>query len=85
GGSFDLAIADAEGRFNLNALRVGDAGAIVLFQTIAKDVGLSQDDVVKAITYVRLYGPITDIRPLRLAGLDPEATARLERLVTALP
>ncbi len=85
GGTFDLAIADAEGRFNLNALRAGDAGAIVLFQTIAKDVGLSPDDAVKAITYVRLYGPITDIRPLRLAGLDPEATARLERLVTALP
>lgn len=85
GGTFDLAIADAEGRFNLNMLRGGDAGAIVLFQTIAKDVGLSAEDVVKAVTYVRLYGPVTDIRPLRMAGLEPQATARLERLVTALP
>ncbi len=85
GGSFDLAIADAEGRFNLNMLRNGDAGAIVLFQTIAKDVGLSAEDVVKAVTYVRLYGPVTDIRPLRMAGLEPQATARLEQLVTALP
>jgi general secretion pathway protein K len=85
GGTFDLAIADAEGRFNLNMLRGGDAGAIVLFQTIAKDVGLSAEDVVKAVGYIRLYGPVTDIRPLRYAGLDPQATARLERLVTALP
>ena len=85
GGRFDLAIADAEGRFNLNALRSGDAGATVLFQTIAKDVGLQPEDVVKAITFVRLYGPLTDVRPIRLAGFDPEAAARLERLVTALP
>ncbi|MDG2533961.1 type II secretion system protein GspK [Sphingomonas sp. HITSZ_GF] len=85
GGTFDLAIADAEGRFNLNALRAGDAGAILLFQTIAKDVGLTPEDVVKAVTYIRLYGPLTDVRPIRLAGFDPEAAARLERLVTALP
>ncbi|MEP9359851.1 Type II secretory pathway component PulK-like protein [Sphingomonas sp. KR3-1] len=85
GGSFDLAIADAEGRFNLNALRAGDAGAIVLFQTIAQYVGLSTDDAVKAIAYIRLYGPLTDVRPIRLAGFDPQATARMERLVTALP
>jgi general secretion pathway protein K len=85
GGSFDLAIADAEGRFNLNSLRAGDAGAVVLFQTIAKDVGLTAEDVVKAVTYIRLYGPLTDVRPIRLAGFDPEAAARMERLVTALP
>lgn len=85
GGSFDLAISDAEGRFNLNALRAGDAGAIVLFQTIAKDVGLAPEDVTKAVAYIRLYGPLTDIRPIRLAGFDPQATAKLERLVTALP
>lgn len=85
GGTFDLAIADAEGRFNLNSLRAGDAGAIVLFQTIAKAVGLSNDDAIKAVTYVRLYGPLTDVRPIRLAGFEPEAAARMERLVTALP
>lgn len=85
GGTFDLAIADAEGRFNLNSLRAGDAGAIVLFQTIAKEVGLSNDDAIKAVTYVRLYGPLTDVRPIRLAGFEPEAAARMERLVTALP
>lgn len=85
GGTFDLAIADAEGRFNLNALRAGDASAVVLFQTIAKDVGLSPEEVTKAVTYIRLYGPLTDVRPIRLAGFEPEATAKLERLVTALP
>jgi general secretion pathway protein K len=34
---------------------------------------------------VRLYGPVTDLRPLAAAGLDPAVRARLEALVTALP
>ena len=85
GGSFDLAIADAEGRFNVNAVRSGEAAALVLFQTIAREAGLSDDQIVAAIAYVRSQGPVTDLRPLRLAGIDPQAAARLERLVTALP
>ncbi|HVJ01360.1 MAG TPA: Type II secretory pathway component PulK-like protein, partial [Sphingomonas sp.] len=41
--------------------------------------------IVAAIQYVRLNGPVTDLRPLRLAGIDPKVADRLERLVTALP
>lgn len=85
GGSFDLAVSDAEGRFNLNALRSGVAAAIVLFQTIAKQAGLPPEQVLAAVEYVRLHGPLTDLRPLRLAGVEPEIADRLERLVTALP
>ena len=85
GGSFDLAIADASGRFNLNALRLGEAGSILIFQAIAQEVGLEPEKMVEAISLVRLKGPFTDIRPIRLAGLDPKVEARLERLVTALP
>lgn len=85
GGSFDLAIADAEGRFNVNALRTGGANALILFHKIADDVGMTSDQATLLIQYVRLRGPITDLRPLRLAGLDPKIADRLERVVTALP
>jgi general secretion pathway protein K len=85
GGTFDLAIADAEGRFNLNSLRSGEAASTVLFQTIGHEAGLTPEQIVATIEYVRLSGPVTDIRPLRLAGIDPKVVAQLERLVTALP
>jgi general secretion pathway protein K len=85
GGSFDLAIADAEGRFNINSVRAGDAASVILFETLGREAGLAQEQVIQAIGYVRAFGPVTDLRPLRLAGLDPNAVDRLERMVTALP
>lgn len=85
GGSFDLAIGDAEGRFNINSVRTGDAASTILFQSIGEAAGLTPEQIVAAIQYVRLNGPVTDLRPLRLAGIDPKVADRLERLVTALP
>lgn len=85
GGTFDLAIADAEGRFNINSVRTGEAGAVVLLQEIANDIGMPPEQVVAAIQYVRLQGPVTDLRPLRLAGIAPKMADQLERVVTALP
>ena len=85
GGTFDLAIADAESRFNVNALRSGNAGATILFEQLAASAGIDRDTTLRAIEAVRLYGPFTDLRPLRAAGIDPEAATRIEALVTALP
>jgi general secretion pathway protein K len=85
GGSFDLAIADAEGRFNINSVRTGEAASVILFQTIGNDVGLSPEQIIAAVQYVRVDGPVTDLRPLRMAGVEPKVADRLERLVTALP
>lgn len=85
GGSFDLAIADAEGRFNINSVRSGEVSSTILFQTIGNEVGLTPEQIVAAVEYVRLQGPVTDLRPLRLAGVEPKVADRLERLVTALP
>lgn len=85
GGSFDLAIADAEGRFNINSVRSGEVSSTILFQTIGNEVGLTPEQIVAAVEYVRLHGPVTDLRPLRLAGIEPKIADRLERLVTALP
>ena len=85
GGTFDLAIADAEGRFNVNMLRSGSAAAAILFQEVARIAGLDHDQSVRAIEMVRQAGPFTDLRPIRAAGLDAATTARLQALVTALP
>lgn len=85
GGTFDLAIADAEGRFNINAVRTGEVSSTILFQAIGNEVGLTGEQIVAAIEYVRLKGPVTDLRPLRMAGVEPKVADRLERLVTALP
>lgn len=85
GGTFDLAVADAEGRFNINNLRTGESSAVILFETIARDAGLNAEQILAATAYVRASGPITDLRPIRLAGLDPAAADRLAGMVTALP
>lgn len=85
GGRFDLAVADAESRFNVNLLRGGDASAVILFQQLAREAGLNEEQVIEAIAYVRQFGPLSDLRPLRLAGVPPTVADRLSRLVTALP
>ena len=85
GGTFDLAVADAEGRFNINSVRSGEAGSLILFTTIAREIGLDDAQIDRAVQYIRLQGPVTDLRPLALLDLEPERLARLQRLVTALP
>ncbi|HVJ01635.1 MAG TPA: Type II secretory pathway component PulK-like protein, partial [Sphingomonas sp.] len=45
GGSFDLAIGDAEGRFNINAVRAGDAASTILFQSIGEAAGLTPEQI----------------------------------------
>lgn len=86
GGSFDLAVSDAEGRFNVNALRSGEVAPVLIFQKLAAIAGLDEAQMTEAIAYVRSQGPVTDVRPIRLLpGVDRDAVARLERMVTALP
>ena len=85
GGTFDLAIADAEGRFNINMLRTGSSMAAILFAEVARGAGLEQDQIDRAVGLVRANGPFTDLRPLRFAGLEKGVADRLTPLITALP
>ena len=56
GGSFDLAVSDAEGRFNVNSLRSGEVASVLLFQKLAAIAGLDEAQVTEAIAYVRGQG-----------------------------
>lgn len=85
GGTFDLVVADAQGRFNINALMQPDAAALATLQRIAASVGMAPEQVEQAAAFVRAYGPVGDLRPLRAAGLNPAQLARLSGLITALP
>lgn len=85
GGTFDLAVADAEGRFNANLVRGGDAANQILFTKIGHAAGLTDEQIVAAIVLIRERGPLTDLRPIRYAGIDPEVASRLEAMATALP
>lgn len=85
GGRFDLAIADAQGRFNVNNLRAQNAAAAALFDRIGRAAGLEPTQIGIAIALIRRMGPVTDLRPLRLAGLDEAVLGRLETMITALP
>lgn len=85
GGTFDLAIADAQGRFNVNALMQPDPMATETLGRIANAVGLTPEQAVKAAAAIRAAGPLTDIRPLGALGLPPGQVARLSALLTALP
>lgn len=85
GGRFDLTVADANGRFNVNAVMGGDLNAIATLGRIGASVGLPPATVAQAVALIRRYGPIADLTPLARAGLDPATVARLSALVTALP
>jgi len=85
GGSFDLAIADAEGRFNVNSVRRDlDPIPQLLFLRIAKAAGIEEEKAVAAIALIRDRGPVQDLRPLAVF-LPAEQAQLLARMVTALP
>lgn len=85
GGSFDLAIADAEGRFNVNSVRRElDPIPQLLFLRIAGAAGIEEEKAVAAIALIRERGPVQDLRPLAVF-LPPEQAQLLARMVTALP
>ncbi|MDJ0278457.1 type II secretion system protein GspK [Sphingomonas sp. 2R-10] len=85
GGRFDLAIADAEGRFNVNSVRRElDPIPQLLFLRIAAAAGIGEEKAVAAMALIRERGPVQDLRPLAVF-LPPEQAQLLARMVTALP
>ncbi len=85
GGSFDLAIADAESRFNVNALIGGDPVAVAILTRVAAQAGIGASEIPPAIALMREIGPLTDLAPLRSIGLNDRQLASLRDVLTALP
>ena len=85
GGTFDLAIADAQDRFNVNALMKTDPAAFETLARIAAVAGMTPEQVARAVAGIRQYGPLGDLRPLAAVGLNDAQLARLSGLLTALP
>jgi general secretion pathway protein K len=85
GGTFDLAIADAQGRFNINALGGDGVDASLIAIRLATALKLPPELAIRATDLLRRMGPVTDLAPLRLFGLDDATMALLRQLATALP
>jgi general secretion pathway protein K len=85
GGRFSLSVADGQGRFNLNSLTAGVPAQLDQWRRIAAAAGLSPDKVDRVAELLRARGALTSLAPLRQAGLDESALARLSDWVTVLP
>lgn len=84
-GRFTLAIADAQARFNINALARGDVASLATMTRIGAALGLRADTVPRATALIQAVGPLSDLAALGLAGIDRASVAKLAGLVTALP
>ncbi|WCT72870.1 type II secretion system protein GspK [Sphingomonas naphthae] len=85
GGRFDLAIADAEDRFNINLLANDDAGSQLLAAKLAGALSLPPVLIEQVRAYLRMTGPVSDVGVIAVPGLPPETQVRLRGLLTALP
>ncbi len=82
GGTFALAIADAQARFNVNA--AAGAGEPQL-AAITAALGLDPDLAQRIAASIAERGRVRDVAELARAGIDDATLARLRPLVTALP
>ena len=82
GGTFALAVADAQARFNVNAA-AGDGEPQLA--AIAAALGLAPDVAHRIAASIAERGRVRDVSELARAGIDDATLARLRPLVTALP
>ena len=85
GGTFTLAVSDAQGRFNINNL-----GQDALFSAAAATPLLSALQIDPAVAVrvgaaIREGGPLLRLSQLRELGVEDEVIARLAPLITFLP
>ncbi len=85
GGRFALAIEDAQGRFNLNAMHSGEAAPIALFQAIGAQLNVEPASLIRIATVVRVAGPLTDDGLIIAAGVPRSDLDKLAPYVVILP
>lgn len=84
-GRFALTIEDEQSRFNLNALKTGDAGPIAVFQRIGAALDVDPASLIRIATVVRVAGPLTDDGLIVAAGVPRADLDRLAPYVVILP
>ncbi len=85
GGTFELVIVDEQSRFNINALRRGDAISAAAFLNIGRAVGIPRSTLGLIALTISTLGPLRDDGALRTAGIDPAILDRLAPFVAFLP
>jgi general secretion pathway protein K len=85
GGTFSLAIADAQGRFNLNNLSAGDPESVAILQRILVALDLPDTVGLRIATRLADPTPLTSLDALVDAGIPADQVGVLATLVTVLP
>lgn len=85
GGRFQLAVADATGKLDLNALAKEDPVTKARLATMAGALRLQPGAADRIAGYLALTGPIADLAQLSGAGLTADEIAKLVPFATALP
>lgn len=85
GGAFALSITDEQARFNVNALKRGDAVPAVAFLSIGEAAGVPRPTLNLIALTVSALGPLRDDGALRTAGVDPAHLDSLAPFVAFLP
>ena len=86
GGTFELEIADAQGRFNLNALVGGGLQAVQTLQAIAAELELAPETAARIAATINVDGPLRELGDLsRRAGIPAGEVDAMRGLVTVLP
>lgn len=84
-GTFDLVVADAQSRFNVNALAGGDVQSRDTFTQIVASLRLNGTIANRVPAFVAQHGPLRDLASLHQAGISDAELARLATLVTVSP
>jgi len=84
-GRFDLAIEDAQAKFDINALTRGGLAAQGAFRRILLQLDLPGALADSVAAELRAAGPVSRLEALLALTLEPGAVARLAPHVTALP
>lgn len=85
GGRFQLAIADAQAKLNLNGIGLNDVGTMRTFTLVSQALSLPPETFGKIVAFLKGARQISRLDQLELAGVDPATVAQLAQLCTVLP
>lgn len=85
GGTFSLAVIDAQAKFNVNMLATGDPAAQILLSRILAAFGYPPDFAPLIPALIRTTGRLDSLQQLALGGIDQPTIAHVAAIGDALP